>query len=247
MIVVDGLSKVYGAIKAVDNLSFTVAGGEVVGLIGPNGAGKTSTLKCMVGTQARSAGSVKIDGHDIVGDALEAKRRLAFMPDEPQLFEYLTVLEHLNLVARLYSVADLEARAGKLLEELELTGKEKALPGELSRGMKQKLTIACGLLHDPSVLLFDEPLTGLDPLGIRRMKQTIVSRARGGAAVVVSSHLLHLVEEICSRILIINKGVKIADGTLEQLAARADLASGDPDLEQIFLHATGHRDGLETS
>jgi ABC-2 type transport system ATP-binding protein len=247
MIVVDGLSKVYGAVKAVDNLSFTVAGAEVVGLIGPNGAGKTSTLKCMVGIQAPSAGTVNIDGHDIVTDALEAKRRLAFMPDEPQLFEYLTVLEHLDLVARLYSVPDSKARAATLLEELELTGKEKALPGELSRGMKQKLTIACGLLHDPSVLLFDEPLTGLDPLGIRRMKQTIVSRARAGAAVVVSSHLLHLVEEICTRILIINKGVKIADGTLEQLAARADLASGDRDLEQIFLHATGHQDGLEAS
>jgi ABC-2 type transport system ATP-binding protein len=247
MIVVDGLSKVYGAVKAVDNLSFNVAGGEVVGLIGPNGAGKTSTLKCMVGIQAPSAGSVKIAGHDIVAEALAAKRRLAFMPDEPQLFEYLTVLEHLNLVARLYGVTDLDARAATLLQELELTGKEKALPGELSRGMKQKLTIACGLLHNPSVLLFDEPLTGLDPLGIRRMKQTIVSRARAGAAVVVSSHLLHLVEEICTRILIINKGVKIADGTLEQLAARADLASGDSDLEQIFLRATGHQDGLGAS
>lgn len=247
MIVVDGLSKVYGALKAVDHLSFTVAGGEVVGLIGPNGAGKTSTLRCMVGIQAPTAGSVRIAGHDIVADPLEAKRRLAFMPDEPQLFEYLTVREHLNLVARLYSVTEVESRAAVLLEELELTGKEKALPGELSRGMKQKLAIACGLLHDPVVLLFDEPLTGLDPLGIRRMKKTIVARARAGAAVVVSSHLLHLVEEICTRIVIINKGVKIADGTLEELAARADLTSRDPDLEQIFLRATGHEDRFEAS
>ena len=246
MIVVDGLSKVYGPLKAVDNLSFTVAGGEVVGLIGPNGAGKTSTLKCMVGIQAPSAGSVRIAGHDIVTHPLEAKRRLAFMPDEPQFFEYLTVREHLALVARLYGVPEVEQRAAALLDELELTGKEKSLPPELSRGMKQKLTIACGLLHDPSVLLFDEPLTGLDPIGIRRMKGTIVSRARAGAAVVVSSHLLHLVEEICTRILIINKGVKIADGTLEQLAARADFASGDHDLEQIFLHATGHEDRRNT-
>ncbi len=245
MIVVEHLSKVYGALKAVDDLSFAVAGGEVVGLIGPNGAGKTTTLRCMVGIQAPSAGRVSIDGHDIVSDALEAKRRLAFMPDEPQLFEYLTVREHLNLVARLYGVADFEPRATALIDELELVGKEKSLPGELSRGMKQKLTIACGLLHNPSVLLFDEPLTGLDPIGIRRMKQTIVSRARAGAAVVVSSHLLHLVEEICGRIVIINKGVKIADGTLEQLAQRADLASGDSDLEQIFLRATGHEDKIE--
>ncbi len=247
MIAVEGLTKVYGGLKAVDNLSFSVSGGEVVGLIGPNGAGKTSTLKCMVGIQAPSAGAVRIAGHDIVTDATEAKRRLAFMPDEPQLFEYLTVREHLGLVGRLYGVTDVERRASSLLQELELAGKEKSLPGELSRGMKQKLAIACGLLHEPSALLFDEPLTGLDPIGIKRMKQTIVSRARGGAAVVVSSHLLHLVEEICTRILIINKGVKIADGTLEELAARADLASGDSDLEQIFLRATGHEDSLEAS
>jgi ABC-2 type transport system ATP-binding protein len=194
----------------------------------------------MVGIQAPTSGSVRIDGRDIVTDAVEAKRRLAFMPDEPQLFEYLTVREHLNLVARLYRVTDYAARIPRLLEELELSGKETALPGELSRGMKQKLAIACGLLHDPPVLLFDEPLTGLDPLGIRRMKETIVGRALAGAAVVVSSHLLHLVEEICTRILIINKGTKIADGTLEELAARADLTAAGSDLEQIFLRATGH-------
>jgi ABC-2 type transport system ATP-binding protein len=243
MIVVDGLTKIYGSLKAVDGLSFSVAGGEVVGLIGPNGAGKTTTLKCMVGIQAPTSGSVRIDGRDIVTDAVEAKRRLAFMPDEPQLFEYLTVREHLNLVARLYRVTDYAARVPRLLEELELSGKGSSLPGELSRGMKQKLAIACGLLHDPPVLLFDEPLTGLDPLGIRRMKQTIVGRARAGAAVVVSSHLLHLVEEICTRILIINKGTKIADGTLEELAARADLVAAGSDLEQIFLRATGHDRG----
>jgi ABC-2 type transport system ATP-binding protein len=240
MIVVDGLTKAYGTLQAVAGLSFSVTGGEVVGLIGPNGAGKTTTLKCMVGIQAPTAGSVRIDGHDIVADAVAAKRRLAFMPDEPQLFEYLTVREHLNLIARLYRVADYEARVPRLLAELELAGKEASLPGELSRGMKQKLAIACGLLHDPPVLLFDEPLTGLDPLGIRRMKETIVARARAGAAVVVSSHLLHLVEEICTRILILHKGRKIADGTLEELAARADLAAAGSDLEEIFLHATGH-------
>jgi ABC-2 type transport system ATP-binding protein len=197
----------------------------------------------MVGIQAPTAGSVRIDGHDIVADAVAAKRRLAFMPDEPQLFEYLTVREHLNLVARLYRVGDYAARVPRLLEELQLTGKEAALPGELSRGMKQKLVIACGLLHDPPVLLFDEPLTGLDPLGIRRMKETIVARARGGAAVVVSSHLLHMVEEICTRILILHKGRKIADGTLEELAARADRAEAGSDLEEIFLLATG--DGVD--
>ncbi|HEY3381870.1 MAG TPA: ABC transporter ATP-binding protein [Vicinamibacterales bacterium] len=242
MIVVERLTKMYDDFTAVDGLSFAVSRGEVVGLIGPNGAGKTTTLKCVVGIQAPSAGFVRIDGHDIVTDPIEAKRRLAFMPDEPQLFEYLTVREHLSLVARLYRVTDAAARVPGLLDELELTGKEKALPGELSRGMRQKLVIACGLLHSPDVLLFDEPLTGLDPIGIRRMKQSIVARAKAGAAVVVSSHLLHLVEEICTRIVIINKGTKIADGTLAELAARSDLAAAGSDLEQIFLRATGHAD-----
>jgi ABC-2 type transport system ATP-binding protein len=235
---VQHLTKTYGAFKAVDDFSFRVGPGEVVGLIGPNGAGKTSTLRCIVGIQAPTTGTVTVGGHDIVTDAVEAKRGLAFMADEPQLFEYLTVMEHLRLTARLYRVRDVEARAATLVEELQLTGKEHALPAELSRGMKQKVAIACGLLHDPPALLFDEPLTGLDPLGIRHMKETIVARGRRGAAVIVSSHLLHLVEEICTRIVIIDHGVKVADGTLDELKARPELAAAGSSLEQIFLTAT---------
>ncbi len=228
----------YGDLRAVDGLSFSVARGEVVGLIGPNGAGKTTTLQCVAGIQRPGSGTILVDGHDVVHDPVEAKRRLAFIPDEPQLFDYLTVTEHLRLVARLYHVDDAEARIPALLEQLELTGKAAALPGELSRGMKQKLALGCALLHRPVALLFDEPLTGLDPLGIRRVKQTILACAREGAAVVVSSHLLHLVEEICGRIVIIAKGRKVADGTLEELARHPGLAGAH--LEQIFLRATGH-------
>ena len=235
MITVSHLTKTYGDFKAVDDLSFDVRSGEVVGLIGPNGAGKTSTLRCIVGIQAPSAGQISIDGHDVVHDPIDAKRRLAFMADEPQLFEYLTVLEHLRLTARLYQVRDYDARAKTLLTELQLTGKENALPAELSRGMKQKVAIACGLLHEPLALLFDEPLTGLDPLGIRQMKETIVARGRAGAAVIVSSHLLHLVEEICGRIVIIDRGVKVADGTLAELRAQSE---AEANLEEIFLKVT---------
>src|ERR1051325_7474073 len=153
MINVSHLTKVYGDFKAVDDLTFTVQSGEIVGLIGPNGAGKTSTLRCIVGIQAPSKGTIAIDGHDIVRDPLEAKRRLAFMADEPHLFDYLTVLEHLRLTARLYRVPDVDNRAKRLIDELQLVGKEHALPAELSRGMKQKVAIACGLLHDPIALL----------------------------------------------------------------------------------------------
>jgi len=235
---VQQLRRTYGAFTAVDDLSFEVGRGEIVGLIGPNGAGKTTTLRTLAGIPKPSAGRVVVDGHDLATAPIEAKRRLAFMPDEPHLFEYLTVEEHLRLVARLYTVQDFERRAHDLIAELELTGKERALPGELSRGMRQKVVIACGLVRDASVLLFDEPLTGLDPLGIRHMKGTIVARGKAGGAVIVSSHLLHLVEEICTRIVIIDRGTKVADGTVAELSAKAEMAGAGSNLEEIFLKVT---------
>jgi ABC-2 type transport system ATP-binding protein len=225
---------------AVDDFSFEGADGEIIGLIGPNGAGKTTTLRTLAGILRPTSGRVAIDGHDIVADSIAAKRRLAFMPDEPHLFEYLTVEEHLRLVARLYTVEDFDRRARALIEELELTGKERSLPGELSRGMRQKVVIACGLVRDATTLLFDEPLTGLDPVGIHRMRETIVARGRAGACVLVSSHLLHMVEEICTRVIIMDHGRKVADGTVAELASRADLAVAGSSLEQIFLRVTGH-------
>ena len=237
---VEQLRRVYGSFTAVDDLSFEVASGEIVGLIGPNGAGKTTTLRSLAGILRPTSGRIQIDGHDLATDPIEAKRRLAFMPDEPHLFEYLTVEEHLRLVARLYSVPDFEGRARALIEELELNGKEQSLPGELSRGMRQKVVIACGLVRNATTLLFDEPLTGLDPIGIRRMRETIIARARSGAAVLLSSHLLHLVEEICSRVIIMAGGKKVADGTFAELASRADLAAVGSNLEQIFMRVTGH-------
>ena len=229
-----------GTVPAVDDLSFQVSAGEIVGLIGPNGAGKTTTLRALAGILRPTSGHVRIDGHDLVAEPIEAKRRLAFMPDEPHLFEYLTVAEHLRLVARLYAVEDFERRSRALLGELELTGKEDSLPAELSRGMRQKVVIACGLVRSATTLLFDEPLTGLDPLGIRRMRETIASRAREGAAILLSSHLLHLVEEVCTRVMIMDRGRKIADGTFEELRTRAELAQAGSSLEQIFLRVTGH-------
>ena len=241
-IAVDHLTRTYGAFVAVDGLSFEVGAGEIVGLIGPNGAGKTTTLRSLAGILRPTAGVIRIDGFEIGGDAgaaIEAKRRLAFMPDEPHLFEYLTVEEHLRLIARLYGVDDFDGRSRTLIDELELGGKERSLPGELSRGMRQKVVIACGLMRQASVLLFDEPLTGLDPRGISRMRETIAARGRAGAAILLSSHLLHLVEEVCTRVIIMDRGKKIADGTVAELASRADLAAAGSNLEQIFLHVTG--------
>jgi ABC-2 type transport system ATP-binding protein len=229
-----------GRVTAVADLSFSVDSGEIVGLIGPNGAGKTTTLRSLAGILRPTSGRVRIDGYDLTEHPLEAKHCLAFMPDEPHLFEYLTVMEHLRLIARLYGVTDVTDRSAALIDELQLSGKEQALPGELSRGMRQKVVIACGLVRNATTLLFDEPLTGLDPIGIRRMRNTIAARAKAGAAILLSSHLLHLVEEVCSRVIIMDRGQKVADGTFAELASRADLASAGSNLEQIFLRVTGH-------
>jgi ABC-2 type transport system ATP-binding protein len=239
MIEVLALSKRYGDFPAVKDLSFAVRPGEVLGLVGPNGAGKTSTLRCLAGIIPATSGTIRIAGHDIATDPVAAKRALAFFPDEPRLFDYLTVRQHLNFVARVYGVADHEAIARPLLEELEIADKADELPGALSRGMKQKLAIACGLLHGPRVMFFDEPLTGLDPLGIRRMKDSILKRARAGATIVLSSHLLHLLEEVCSHVLILKKGRKIADGSLAEVSAQFSNGEANVSLEEVFMRATG--------
>ncbi|HEY8258409.1 MAG TPA: ABC transporter ATP-binding protein [Gemmatimonadales bacterium] len=238
MIAVDGLEKVYGDFAAVQGLSFQVGSGEVLGLVGPNGAGKTTTLRSLAGILRPTRGRITIAGLDMSSDPVAAKSVLAFVPDEPHLFEYLTVEEHLRFVGRLYQVADTEDRIPALLEELELIGKRESLPAELSRGMKQKLLIACALLHRPKALLLDEPLTGLDPVGIRRMQATIVSRAEAGAAIILSSHLLHLVEEVCTRLLIMHHGRALALGSMaEILEARPEMAGRT--LEEIFLGIVG--------
>jgi ABC-2 type transport system ATP-binding protein len=234
VIEVEGLEKQYGDFPAVRGLSFSVQPGEVLGLVGPNGAGKTTTIRSIAGIIIPTRGLVRIGGHDLAVAPVAAKSLLAFIPDEPHLFDYLTVEEHLRFVGRLYQVADVDARIPGVLEELDLAGKRTALPGELSRGMKQKLAIACGLLHAPQVLLLDEPLTGLDPVGIRRMKATIVRRAQAGAAVILSSHLLHLVEEICTRILVMNHGKAVALGTVADIVASHPALSGRR-LEDVFL------------
>jgi len=240
MIDVQGLTKSYDDVLAVRDLSFAVRDGEILGLVGPNGAGKTTTLRCLVGVIRPSAGTIAVDGHDLATAPLEAKRRLAFIPDEPQLFEYLTVTEHLRFIARLYNVADAEARSAELVRELELTDKQDVFPDGLSRGMKQKLAIACGLLHHPTALVLDEPLTGLDPGAIRRMKDTIRAQAASGVAVLLSSHLLTLVEELCTRILVIHQGRAVAMGTIDEIkSSRPELAGKG--LEDVFLALTARQ------
>jgi len=238
MIEIDGLSKRFGTMQAVDGVSLRVGRGEILGLVGPNGAGKTTTLRCVSGIIPPSAGAVRIGGFDLATQPVEAKRRLAFVPDEPRLFDYLTARDHLRITARLYGVADGAERAERLLDELELGQRTDAFPSELSRGMKQKLMVAMALLHRPEALLLDEPLTGLDPPAMRRMKDRIRDTAASGVAVILSSHMLHLVEELCPRVAILVGGRKVLDGTLDEIRSVRP-AGGRGDLEAIFLKTIG--------
>lgn len=237
MIEVSGLTKYYGEFTAVRDLSFFVRPGEVLGLLGPNGAGKTTTLRCLTGVIPPTHGSIRLAGRDLAKEPVETKKQLAFFPDEPRLFEHLSVWQHLIFTARLYQVGDYEARGRELLERFEIADKAGAMPGELSRGMKQKLTLACGLLHRPQVVLFDEPLTGLDPAGIRGMKDTMRRLARDGCALILSSHLLSLLEEVCTHVLILKNGRKVADGSLDEVHRRF-AEHDDASLEDIFFKVT---------
>lgn len=245
MILVHSLIKSYNGFQAVDRLSFEVAPGEILGLVGPNGAGKTTTLRCLCGIIPATAGSIRIGGIDLDQDPIPAKRMLAFVPDEPYLFEYLTVWDHLMLFSKLYSVEDGVGRGEELLGENGLADQKYAYPAELSRGMKQKLMIACALLHSPRALVLDEPLTGLDPGAIRRTKRMILQTAEEGAAVIVSSHMLHLVEEVCSRILILQHGQKVLEGSLNEIRQNLPEIDEGADLEEIFMRATGLGDPNE--
>ena len=238
MIHIEDFHKTYGETVAVQGLSFEISPGIVLGLVGPNGAGKTTTLRTLAGIIPPTRGRLSVAGHDLSLDPVAAKRELAYVPDDPKLFDSLTVWEHLEFIAAAYRVPDFEQKALKLLEEFELVEKRDSLAQELSRGMRQKVAICCGYLHSPQAILFDEPLTGLDPRAIRTMKDSVIARARDGAAVIISSHLLALVEDLCSQLLILNQGKCLFFGPLQEARSRfADLGT-DASLEEVFFRAT---------
>ena len=238
MIAVDALVKDYGDRRAVSELSFRAGRGEILGMVGPNGAGKTTTLRTLAGILAPSSGRIAIAGRDLAEDPLEAKRRLAFLPDEPALFQSLSVWEHLEFSAELYEVAGWQERAGDLLRELELDERRRSPSSELSRGMRQKVALACALLHEPDALLLDEPLAGLDPRGIRSFYGAVERQARAGSAVVLSSHLLGQIEGLCNRFLILHHGARLFYGSKSEIATQLPQLRSDASLEEIFFQAT---------
>lgn len=238
MISIQNLIKSYGDFRAVDDLSLRVEPGEILGLVGPNGAGKTTTLRCLSGVIPPDSGIIEIADHSLSDNPVAAKSGLAYVPDEPQLFDHLTSWDYLMVVARLYQVPDAERRAEELLEKFDLTNRRLAFPAELSRGMKQKLMIVAALLHEPKAMVLDEPLTGLDPRAMRQMKDTVVAAAERGVSMIVSSHMLRLVEEVCHRIAIIHQGRVVLDGALDTIRSGLPELDEDADLEEVFLRAT---------
>ncbi len=238
MLILDGFSKSYKDTAAVDRLSFEVNAGDILALVGPNGAGKTTTMRSIAGIIPPSAGRISVAGFDIAKQPVEAKGRLAYVPDDPKLFDALTVDEHLEFTAAAYGVSDYKPKAEALLARFELAEHRRKPAIELSRGMRQKVAICCAYLHEPALVMLDEPLTGLDPRGIRTMKDTIVERARGGAAVIVSSHLLQLVEGLCTRLLILHKGKRVFFGNIAEAREAFAGTGGDDSLEEVFFRAT---------
>ena len=237
MIRISHLTRDYGSLRAVDDLSFSVAPGEILGLVGANGAGKTTTLHCACGIIPPTNGAIWIGGVAMDRDPVAAKRQLEFIPDTPVAFDQLTVLEHLQFVARVFGVQNWTARADALLEELSLGDKRHQLPAALSRGMRQKLAICQAFLHEPKAILCDEPLSGLDPLGIHSVRQALGRRAREGAALVVSSHQLELVSALSDRILILHEGRCLLLGTLDEIRSRFSTLGERATLEDVFLAA----------
>jgi ABC-2 type transport system ATP-binding protein len=241
MIRVRNFSKSYGDFAAVRDLSFDVGPGDILGLVGSNGAGKSTTLRALSGIVGPTSGNLEIAGHDIVREPIQAKQCLGYIPDDPRLFDTLTVWEHLAFSAAAYRVEDFDDKAEALLDAFDLAKRRDSLAHDLSRGMRQKVAIACAFLHDPRALLFDEPLTGLDPQGIRDIQRAMRERARDGAAIIISSHLLSLVENLCSHVLVLAEGECRRFGTMSDVLRDVRETHGDGDLEAAFFAITADR------
>ena len=236
MIRVESFSKSYEDAVAVNDLSFHVEAGQVLGLVGRHGAGKTTTLKSIAGIIPVSRGQLFVEDFEVTADSIAVKQRSAYVPDDPQLFNDLTVEQHLLFTAGVYGIAKPHAHIDDLLQTFALTDKRNTPASGLSRGMKQKLAISCAMLQKPSALLLDEPMTGLDPQGIRNLKTTIVEQAKSGTAIIISSHLLAMVEDICSHVMILECGTRKFFGEIEDLKQQFSEANEEINsLEDIYF------------
>jgi ABC-2 type transport system ATP-binding protein len=235
MLEVIGLVKKYGKQNAVNNITFSLDGGEVVGLLGPNGAGKSTTMKCIVGLLRKSSGEISIGGHDHL--SVDAKKLFSYIPETPHVYDLLTVKEHLQFIAQAYSVKNWQEKARELMEVYELDDKQDKLGRDLSKGMRQKVSICCALLPDPQLLFFDEPMIGLDPKAIKNTKRIFNELKSKGKTILVSTHLIDSVETIADRIMIMKDGNIIGNDTLAKLKSTFS-QDNDSTLEDLFLELT---------
>jgi ABC-2 type transport system ATP-binding protein len=238
LIEIRSFTKRYGEKAAVDDVSLDVFGGEIFGFLGPNGAGKTTTIKAVVGLLKATSGTIRVAGHDVQAEPLQAKAASGYVPDEPNLYPKLTARELLRFVGDLFGVAaaQVNRRSEELLRLFDLAQAADDTIDSYSHGMRQKTSLAAALVHDPRVLVLDEPTVGLDPKSARLIKDILRQLATRGAAVFLSTHILEIAERMCDRIGIIHQGRLIAVGTMDELRA---LGKGEGRLEDIFLSLTG--------
>lgn len=230
MLTITNLTKTYGEKKAVDNLSLHIAPGEIYGFIGHNGAGKTTTIKTVAGLLPIESGSVVIDGLDLKKDPLACKKRMAYIPDDPQLYAFMTGTEYLNFVGDIYGVgaSERQKRINTYSEAFSLTGDLEQAIGTYSHGMKQKLAVISALLHQPRLMLMDEPFVGLDPKAAHVLKELMKELCREGGAIFFSTHVLEVAEKLCHKVAIIQDGKLIRSGSMDRVR-------GDASLESVFL------------
>ena len=234
MLNIEHLTKAYGEKKAVDNLSLHIAPGEIYGFIGHNGAGKTTTLKSVVGILQFDAGEITIDGISIKENPLECKRRFAYIPDNPDLYDYMTGIKYLNFIADIFGVGanERQERIRKYADAFELTADLAQPIAAYSHGMKQKLAIIAAWLHEPKLILMDEPFVGLDPKASHLLKKMMRQVCNEGGAIFFSTHVLEVAEKLCDKVAIIKNGKLIRSGTMEEV-------KGDESLEDVFLELEG--------
>ena len=232
MLKIEHLTKIYGDKKAVDDLNLHIASGEIFGFIGHNGAGKTTTLKSVVGILKFDGGNVYVDGKSIIDDPLGCKSVLAYIPDNPDLYEYMSGIKYLNFVADVFGVSESERseRIARYADAFELTADLAQPISAYSHGMKQKLAIISALIHSPKLIVMDEPFVGLDPKAAHLLKGFMREHCDGGGAIFFSTHVLEVAEKLCDKVAIIKAGKLIRAGTMEQVV-------GDESLEQAFLQS----------
>ena len=234
MLKIEHLTKAYGEKKAVDDLNLHIAPGEIYGFIGHNGAGKTTTLKSVAGILQFDAGAIYIDGISIKENPLECKRRFAYIPDNPDLYDYMTGIKYLNFIADIFGVGanERQARIRKYADAFELTADLAQPIAAYSHGMKQKLAIIAAWLHEPKLILMDEPFVGLDPKASHLLKKMMRQVCNEGGAIFFSTHVLEVAEKLCDKVAIIKNGKLIRSGTMEEV-------KGDESLEDVFLELEG--------